>query len=108
VVTSNSHENVRRLLGDRATARLFQVSAGTALFGKARRFRRLVRESGVPKEEVICVGDELRDLDAARAEGLCAAAVAWGYASRAAIEAHRPDALFESVEQLSQFLTSSP
>jgi phosphoglycolate phosphatase len=41
-----------------------------------------MRRAGAQRSETLCVGDEVRDIEAARKAGLPAAAVAWGYATR--------------------------
>ncbi|MCD6287363.1 MAG: HAD hydrolase-like protein, partial [Anaerolineae bacterium] len=43
------------------------------------------------------IGDEIRDIRAARDVGMAAGAVAWGYNNAAALEALAPTALFEDV-----------
>ncbi len=100
IVTSNAFENVCRVLGPELAGVFGQLSCGASLFGKARRFKQVVRRSRLPSETVLCVGDELRDLQAARAIGLRAGAVSWGYASPALLRAHQPDELFETVDAL--------
>lgn len=103
IVTSNALPNVQRLLGDQA-ALFSTLSCGAALFGKARRFRSVARALGFKGDQVLCVGDELRDIEAARLVGLRAGAVAWGYAHPVSLRARRPDAWFETVEDLGRQL----
>ena len=77
------------------------------LLGKARRLARLIRRQGVAPADAIYVGDELRDLQAARRVGLGCAAVAWGYGCPTTLRAQRPDLFFEQPAELLR-LTSSP
>jgi phosphoglycolate phosphatase len=100
IVSSNSEANVRRILGPENAARVRHLACGAPVLGKARRFRRVVRDSGVPRGEVLCVGDEQRDLHAARAAGLAFGAVSWGFATLEALLALGPDEVFHSVEEL--------
>jgi phosphoglycolate phosphatase len=103
IVSSNSEANVRAVLGD--DARLFtQFECGAALFGKRRRLRRVVQGSGVSGERVLCVGDEVRDIDAAHAEGLDFGAVGWGYAKPEALRARAPKLMFGSVAEMAMHL----
>ncbi|WBS02661.1 HAD hydrolase-like protein [Pseudoduganella sp. SL102] len=99
IVSSNSEANVRAVLGD--DARLFiHFECGAALFGKRRRLRRVVQRSGVAGERVLCVGDEVCDIDAAHAEGLDFGAVGWGYAKPEALRARAPKLMFDSVAEM--------
>jgi phosphoglycolate phosphatase len=100
LVTSNSYENAVRILGPENAARIRHWECGASVFGKRPRFRKVLRRSGVPRAEALCVGDEIRDLEAARAEGIPFGAVAWGYTRADALRAHAPAEWFESVDQI--------
>jgi phosphoglycolate phosphatase len=86
VVTSNAEANVRRVLGPAHEGRIAHYACGAPLFGKRSRFRRVLRAARTPPEAAFAVGDELRDLEAARAEGIPFGAVAWGYATPEALK----------------------
>jgi phosphoglycolate phosphatase len=88
VVSSNSEDAVRCVLGAEAAARIDHYGCGSSMFGKAAHFRRAVRRLGVPAEQALCIGDEVRDAEAARAAGLDFAAVAWGYARADSLAPH--------------------
>jgi phosphoglycolate phosphatase len=104
IVTSNSAENVRRVLGPRNAALIRHYGCGASIFGKRPKLRRVLRESGVAPAEAICIGDELRDLHAARAERLAFGAVGGGYTALPALAAHAPEALFTRAEEISELL----
>lgn len=99
VVSSNSAKTIRRALGPHA-ALLGQVEGGVSLFGKARRLRKVVRAAGVRPEEVLCVGDELRDAEAARRAGIAFGAVAWGYTHPDALRNTRHVAVFARMDEI--------
>ena len=82
IVSSNSEANVRRVLGAEAAGAVSLFDCGAGLFGKAKRFRRLMKRAGVASAETICIGDEQRDMEAAHAVGAASGAVLWGYATR--------------------------
>ncbi len=80
VVSSNSADNVARLLGPALMAKVAHVDGGVGLLGKAPRIRRAARrlaQSGGPPQ-AIYVGDQLADLAAARRAGVAFGAVSWG------------------------------
>ncbi|MES1975510.1 MAG: HAD hydrolase-like protein [Pseudomonadota bacterium] len=104
LVTSNSEANARAILGADIVARIDWFECGTSLFGKAPRYRRVLRRAGVAPREAIAIGDETRDIAAARKAGVAAAGVLWGYANREALTHAAPDFLFESTEQVAQLL----
>ena len=106
ILTSNSEENVRRVLGDENARLVAHYMCGASLFGKSAKLRRLLRQVPVPRSAVLCVGDELRDLEAARAEGLPFGAVAWGYTAADALAAAGPDELFTTPLELGDLLVA--
>lgn len=100
VVTSNSAENVRRILGPESAALIRHYACGVSIFGKGTKLRGVLRSSGVPAAEAICIGDEVRDLEAAHAEGIAFGGVSWGYTTPEALRAHGPEEMFSDVDQI--------
>ncbi|HYF06266.1 MAG TPA: HAD hydrolase-like protein [Acetobacteraceae bacterium] len=96
IVTSNSEENVRAVLGEALSARFAHLACGVAVLGKGVRLRRVLRKAGVAPAEAIAIGDELRDLEAAQREGIPFGAVAWGYADPEALRAAGPARMFST------------
>ena len=56
-------------------------------------WRKILAEK-IPPEQIISLGDETRDIDAAREVGIRAAAVLWGYAEPEAFAHLNPDLAF--------------
>ena len=104
IVSSNSEAAVRRILGDRASGRVGRFCCGAALFGKARLFARVQQELAAAPGRVLCVGDETRDVGAARKAGFTSAAVTWGYATPEALSSAAPDHLVDGFEALSEII----
>jgi phosphoglycolate phosphatase len=96
VVSSNSQENVRQVLGPELSALIRHYECGAALLGKRTHLRRVLLHSGIPANRAIYIGDETRDREAARSELIDFGAVAWGYATPAALEASGPTCMFET------------
>lgn len=100
IVSTNSEANVRRVLGARHAALVSHYGCSASLFGKRPKLRRVLAASGVAPAEALCIGDELRDLHAARAERIPFGAVAWGFTKVEALAAHAPEELFHRVEEI--------
>ncbi|AKP92435.1 HAD hydrolase-like protein [Achromobacter ruhlandii] len=100
VVSSNSLENVQRVLGPDTTALFDDYECGTDLFGKAAKIDRLLQRHGTPPERFVLVGDEMRDIDAARKAGVRVGSVAWGYNHVDALRERGPDELILQVADL--------
>jgi phosphoglycolate phosphatase len=101
MVSSDQEANVRRTLGPANVARIRHFACGASLFGKAPKFRRVMRMAGVEPAETLAIGDELRDLEAARKAGIAFGAVGWGYAKPEALAAREPDEFFTAMHDIS-------
>jgi phosphoglycolate phosphatase len=105
VVTSNAQEAVQRVIGPDLTAKIDHFECGASFFGKARRIEGLLQRNRIAASDAIFIGDETRDIEAARQAGIAAGAVLWGYAKRGAFERFAPLPLFSTVAALTGFLT---
>ena len=79
VVTSNAKENVLRVLGADNASLIKHFGCGASLFGKRSKVKAAVKASGVSLDDVLCVGDEIRDAEMAASLGVDFAGVSWGY-----------------------------
>ncbi len=100
VVTSNAYDNVRHVLGAEHATLISYYECGTSLFGKRGKLRSVLKKSGVRSGEAIFIGDEIRDIEAARAKGIPFGAVAWGYTHVEALEAYAPAEVFADVAEV--------
>ncbi len=100
IVSSNAEANVRGVLGPGLSGLVGYFGCGTSLFGKQAKFRAALRLMRVAPAQALAIGDEQRDIEAARAVGLATGAVGWGYASPDLLRAMGPDWFFEDVAAL--------
>jgi phosphoglycolate phosphatase len=106
LVSSDSEANARVKLG--ATAALFDhYDCSASVFGKAAKFRRILRRAAVDPAQAIAIGDETRDIEAARTAGIACGAVMWGYAAPKALRAHKPDLVFDRMDDVVRALIES-
>ena len=104
ILTSNSEENVAAFLRKHDLELFEFVRCSPKLIGKARVLRKLLKKLQIKPTDVLFVGDETRDIDAAQENGVHMAAVTWGYNSRSSIEILRPDYMIESPAQALQLM----
>lgn len=102
ILSSNRADTVRRVLGPETAARIDAYACGVSIFGKARRLRALLARARVAPAQALCVGDEIRDLEAARSLGCPFGAVAWGYTAPHALAALGPDHLFAEPAEIAR------
>jgi phosphoglycolate phosphatase len=100
IVSSNAEDNVRRILGPENAGLIGTYECGASIFGKGRKFRRVLKRSGFSPAETLCIGDETRDIEAAASAGLASGAVTWGYATEAVLREHRPTLVFGTLGEI--------
>lgn len=100
VVTSNTDATVRRVLGPQNTALIRYFECSVSLFGKPRRFRKLLHLTGIPRSQTLVIGDEIRDYHAAVKERIPFGAATWGFTHGDALTALRPDEVFEQMDDI--------
>jgi phosphoglycolate phosphatase len=104
VVSSNSYDNVRYVLGPTNANLIDYYECGVSIFGKATKFRKILHKSGVEPGDAISIGDEIRDILAAKHAHIASGAVLWGFGSIDALKAHDPDAMFASVSEIAKII----
>jgi phosphoglycolate phosphatase len=100
ILTSNSEANVASFLSRHDLPYFHFVKTSSKLFGKAREMKRILKAEKVLPSGVLYIGDETRDIDAAKETGLRIAAVTWGYNSAEALASMEPHHMVSSPEEL--------
>lgn len=101
IITSNSADNVRSVLRRFGLLDCFLfIEAGVSLFGKAHRILNALRKVGVDASFAMYVGDETRDMEAARKSRVGSLAVCWGTNGRDAMEIEGPDYCIDDPAEL--------
>ena len=104
VVSSNAEDNVRHIIGTPMASRFAAFDCGIDLFGKAARLSRLARRFGAAAQEVMLIGDEVRDIEAARQAGTQVGVTTWGYTSMETLAQYQPDAIFTVADDIPRLL----
>jgi phosphoglycolate phosphatase len=100
IVSSNSYDNVSQILGPANTKLISQFECGMSIFGKPARIQKVLKKTGIPSSEVIYIGDQVTDLEAARKEKVAFGAVSWGYGTIESLREHIPEEEFDSVSAI--------
>jgi phosphoglycolate phosphatase len=100
VLSTNDQAVINDVFKAAGIAECIQVLKSPRLFGKASSLRRLVRQTGVPPGDAWMVGDELRDMSAAKRVGLKSLAVTWGFQPEITLAALRPTAIAHKLSDI--------
>ncbi len=107
MLSSNNKKNIYPFLKKFHLARYFKRIYTTPFpFGKARKLLFLMLKEKLKREDTIYVGDEVRDIEAAKKRGIVSVAVTWGFDSETLLRKEHPELIIrkpaELLEKLSQ------
>lgn len=101
ILTSNSSENVAQWLKCNNMQNLFNfIHIEPSYFGKKRILRKIIKNYNMDCSRTFYVGDETRDIDAARAANIHSIAVTWGFNAEKILSQHQPDFIARNPEDI--------
>jgi phosphoglycolate phosphatase len=101
IVSSNAEANIRSLLKQHQIENLFDfINGGASTFGKGKAIGKIIRQYNCPKSDAIYIGDEIRDIQAARSIKIRVVAVGWGFNAPTALIDRQPDLLITKPQAL--------
>lgn len=100
IVTSNTVGMVNKFIKDDQIEYFDYIKQCRFVFGKGRKIKKIVRKLGLKNDEVIYIGDETRDIKAARDAGVKVASVTWGYNVEKVLNDANPDYIIRRPEEL--------
>jgi phosphoglycolate phosphatase len=106
LVSSDNEDNARRQLGENAAV-FSHFACGASIFGKAAKFKAVMCRARVTAAQTIAIGDQVRDIEAARAAGIACGAATWGYSATDALIAMKPDMVFQNMNDIAAQLAPS-
>ncbi|MDY6931008.1 MAG: HAD-IA family hydrolase [Halobacteriota archaeon] len=107
IVTSNSEKNISRFLEKNDLVGIFDfVDTGSHVFLKHRKIKKILKRREISKNSAIYVGDETRDVEAAKRAGIPVIAVSWGFNDIDALRRLDPDFAVEHPRDLIDILKS--
>lgn len=101
IVSFNKEPNIRVCLKANEVEHQFKFVVGCGgIFGKRRALVKVLKTHPFKRHEVLYVGDEVRDVVAARKAGVDVAAVGWGFNSPDVLARHKPTFLISQPGEL--------
>ncbi|MCC7522899.1 HAD-IA family hydrolase [Candidatus Uhrbacteria bacterium] len=100
IISTNSVPNINTFLTKNTIHDFDGVFSVSDIFGKHRKILRLIKTHEWDPADVVYIGDEARDIDAAKHAKIASAAVTWGFNSEALLMAHHPDRLVRAPSEL--------
>ncbi|MFA6250045.1 MAG: HAD-IA family hydrolase [Candidatus Shapirobacteria bacterium] len=104
IVTSNLKESVENFLNSHRITAFEYVEADKNLWEKGARLNEVISKNGWNKEEVVYVGDESRDVEAAKVAGIKIISVSWGYEARRNLEEAGANWVVDGPEEIKEII----
>ncbi len=100
ILTSNTEQNVKEFLINNDLDVFDFLYSGSSMFGKGRILRAIIRKNRLQKRRIYYVGDEIRDIYAARKTKVKMIAASWGFNTMDALRREGPDFIAESPDDI--------
>ena len=102
VISSNAKENIDIFLKSNGI-NVDYIYSGSSIFGKSKVINKFIKKEKLNRKDIIYVGDEDRDIEAAHKSNIFSIAVSWGYNSEKVLMEASPDILMKSPGELINF-----
>jgi phosphoglycolate phosphatase len=101
IISSNATQSIEKFLERHNLAQYFDSVEGYAgLRGKPKLIKALMKKRQAQSSQTIYVGDEPRDIEAAKKAGVWSVGVTWGFGGTAILAAHEPTLLVDKTTEL--------
>lgn len=108
IITSNTEDNVHRFLKKNNIDHFDFIHGEKNIFGKSGTILNVIKSRGIVKKDSLYIGDEVRDIEAAKKSGIRCISVSWGFNTEILLKKHTqtvvstPRELFETIIKQTQ------
>lgn len=100
IISSNGYDNIKDFLVNNGIDIFDNIYSSSSLFGKHYLLNRYLKKHLVSKNNVVYIGDELRDINSCKKSGIRVIAVAYGYDNEDLLLQGQPDFLVKTPEDI--------
>ncbi|KKP24836.1 MAG: Haloacid dehalogenase superfamily, subfamily IA, variant 3 [candidate division TM6 bacterium GW2011_GWF2_28_16] len=113
IITSNNQEVVETVLEKSNIKNISFIFSSNdhstikkIIYGKSGVITSFLKKNNLNQDQVLYIGDEVRDIQACRKAGVKMAAVTWGYNSKELLEKEKPDYLVDKPLEILKILSN--
>lgn len=100
LLSSNTVENVHLFLTNHKIDSFLWIEGTSGILNKAKDIKKRLKKHKISTNEVIYIGDEIRDIEAAHNCGLKVIAVTWGFHTAEFLASYKPDYLVNEPKEI--------
>lgn len=108
VMTSNARKNVNICLNSNDCDIFEFICTSRFVLNKSRSLKRVLKRRGLNPKNTYYIGDESRDIDAAKKSGLQSVAVTWGFNNKEQLVSNKPYLVLDSPDDLNAVFPPLP
>ncbi|MDD3563560.1 MAG: HAD-IA family hydrolase [Candidatus Cloacimonetes bacterium] len=106
LLSSNTGENVNHFLDNHELHYFDWIEGTSGILKKHGSIRRQIKKHKLDKKNVIYVGDEIRDIAAAKKSGIRVISVSWGFHGAELLSSKDPDYLVKKPQEIVELIKS--
>ncbi len=104
IVTNNSKKFVQRFLEKENLENNFDfIYSSRTFYGKDKKLQKLINNYNLERENVLYIGDEIKDIEACKKVSIPIMAVTWGGYSSEILESYNPEYLIDNPKDILTF-----
>ena len=105
LLTSNTKSFVEKFFQKENMENIFdEVYFKSGIFSKHLLIKKIAKRNKINKEEILIVGDEVRDIEAAKKAKIKIISVTWGYNSKEILREYKPDFLVSKPKEILEII----
>jgi phosphoglycolate phosphatase len=105
VVSSNSLGIINAFLAQNQIESYFSGLYGNVgLFSKAQALKKVIKREQIPEDDVVYIGDEVRDIEASKKINMPIISVVWGYNGEQILKSYKPNYLASKPSDILNFI----
>lgn len=106
VLSSNSVKNISDFFDRNSIEGFDNIISSKNIFGKHKTLKKFMKHNNLSRDEIIYVGDELRDVEACKKMAIKVIAVLWGFDPKNLLETGEPDFFANDPDDIFEVATS--
>jgi phosphoglycolate phosphatase len=104
ILSTNNLKNIKLFLSSHHLPYFDFLFASKELFGKHRLIKKAMKKNNLCEDEILYIGDEIRDIEACKKIGITIISVCWGYNDKSILARENPGFIAETPADILEFL----
>ena len=104
IVTSNARNTVTSALEHAGITCISNIQTDSSIFGKHNVIKRFLKSRNLTADQIVYIGDEVRDIEACKKIDVPVIAVTWGFNTKDILSEAKPDFLADSCEEVGRII----